>query len=931
MVPRSIAMAGLGAFAWLAAASTGSALTDGECFECHDDPDIEMEADDGAERSAYVDPKVFQKSIHGKKGCVSCHSDVRGVPHDDDLASVRCERCHREQQAVYADSLHGISVSNNDPLAPHCWDCHGKHNITGAKDPQSWTNPVNIPETCGRCHAEDAPVARSRNVKQHNILRHYEESIHGEGVNKKGLSVTAVCSSCHTAHRVFPHTDPRSSIHRDNVVGTCTQCHGLIEQVHRKVIDGALWEKEPHRIPVCVDCHEPHEARKIYYDEGVSDRDCLRCHARALERAGGDPLPALDVGRLARSAHFRTSCAQCHTGVDPSRVRSCQTVIEKVNCATCHAQQVQQHQRSIHGKLLAKGDKDAPGCEACHQGHGIQSKTDPSSPIFPKNVPQLCGKCHREGEKAARRNGSLEHHVVEHFSMSIHGKGLLESGLVVTATCTSCHTAHQPLAAKDSASSVNPKNVAHTCGRCHSGIEEQLRTSVHSPLVTKTDEKLPVCSGCHTAHDIRRTDKETFKANVMATCGRCHQDVAQTYFETYHGKVSKLGEGATAKCHDCHGAHDVLKTTDRRSHLSRENIVTTCGKCHEGSHRRFAGYLTHATHHDPEKYPMLFWSFWAMTGLLLVTFGVFGLHTLVWLPRSFRERFKLRKKAAPSPDETPEHDQGAMFQRFQPSLRQMHFGLIITFFGLALTGMALKFSYMPWAQALSTALGGIETMGATHRLCACVMILIFAIHLLVVAHHRQKAGVPWKQLLLGPSSLMPAKRDWDELVATVKWFLRRGPRPQYGQWTYWEKFDYFAVFWGIAVIGSTGVILWFPEVFTHFLPGWFINVAMIIHSDEALLATGFIFTIHFFNTHFRPDKFPMDMVMFTGRMSVEELKHERPKYYEELVASGELEKRLVPPAPKEFRYWAAVFGTCALVVGFSLVVFIAWSMLFGYR
>ena len=170
-----------------------------------------------------------------------------------------------------------------------------------------------------------------------------------------------------------------------------------------------------------------------------------------------------------------------------------------------------------------------------------------------------------------------------------------------------------------------------------------------------------------------------------------------------------------------------------------------------------------------------------------------------------------------------------------------------------------------------------------------------------------------------------------EFVQTIKWFLRRGPRPEYGRWSYWEKCDYFAVFWGIAIIGSTGFILWFPELCTYILPGWFINVATIIHSDEALLATGFIFTIHFFNTHFRPEKFPMDMVMFTGRVAVDELKREKPRYYEELVASGELEKRLVPQTSKEFRLWAAIFGTLALVIGFSLVVFIIWSMIFGYR
>jgi hypothetical protein len=135
----------------------------------------------------------------------------------------------------------------------------------------------------------------------------------------------------------------------------------------------------------------------------------------------------------------------------------------------------------------------------------------------------------------------------------------------------------------------------------------------------------------------------------------------------------------------------------------------------------------------------------------------------------------------------------------------------------------------------------------------------------------------------------------------------------------------------VAIIGSTGFVLWFPEWCTYVLPGWFINVATIIHSDEALLATGFIFTVHFFNTHFRPEKFPMDTVMFTGRVSVNELKREKPRYYQELVESGELEERTVGPAPKEFRFWSTIFGATAVIVGLSLVVFIIWSMIWGYR
>ncbi len=903
-------------------ALSAPALENEECLFCHGDPQAVQTLPDGKTRPIYVNPDAFAKSVHAKEQCVSCHADIAELPHAEKLQPVDCSACHTQAEE-FAKSLHGQAVAKGDPLAPQCWTCHGSHDILPRSNPESRSNPINVPKMCGGCHAEDAPVAKTRNIPQHNILQNYEESIHGEGMLKKGLTVTAMCTSCHTAHRVLPHTDPDSTINRENVVKTCTQCHALIEQVHRKVVEGQLWEKEPNKIPVCVDCHQPHQIRKVFYDEGVSDRDCMVCHDKELQGAK-KTLAAVNPEHLAGSSHAKVHCAQCHTGTTPSLHRPCETVAPAVDCSICHADQVEQQKKGIHGQLLAKGDPDAPGCLDCHTGHTTMKKDNPASPTFPKNVPELCGRCHREGEKAARRHKSSQTDIVKNYSMSIHGKGLLESGLVVTAMCTNCHTAHQPLPSSDPDSSVNPKNIAGTCGKCHEGIQKTFLASIHSPTVSKTDKPLPVCSSCHTAHTITRTDIEEFKQNILETCGKCHQDVTETYFQTYHGKVSKLGSGGAAKCHDCHGSHDILPVADPKSHVSRDNIVATCAQCHPGSHRRFAGYLTHATHHDPVKYPILFYTFWMMTALLVGTFVFFGFHTLIWLPRSFREMMKWRRTEALG-------EEVLLFERFDPIIRQLHFVLVISFFGLALTGMALKFSYMPWALWLSGALGGFRAMGVIHRSCAVVLVTLFISHLVVIIEHKRRTAASWKDLVLGAHSLVPGLNDLWELIATIKWFLRLGPRPRYGLWTYWEKFDYFAVFWGVAIIGSTGLILWFPEFFTHFLPGWVINVATIVHSDEALLAVGFIFTIHFFNTHFRPEKFPMDMAMFTGRVSLEELKRERPRFYEELLEKGELDKHLVHQAPKHFRFWAGLFGTLALVIGFSLVLFILWSMVFGYQ
>ncbi len=139
------------------------------------------------------------------------------------------------------------------------------------------------------------------------------------------------------------------------------------------------------------------------------------------------------------------------------------------------------------------------------------------------------------------------------------------------------------------------------------------------------------------------------------------------------------------------------------------------------------------------------------------------------------------------------------------------------------------------------------------------------------------------------------------------------------------------MFWGIAVIGTTGLLLWFSEFFTHFLPGWLLNVAGIIHSDEALLAVGFIFTIHFFNTHLRPEKFPMDIVVFTGRMPLDELRRDKPLEYEALAKSGELEKRLAEPYQPIVIKTIRAFAWTALAIGFATVVWIIYAMLFAYR
>ncbi len=881
---------------------------DDECLICHGRTKLKREE---SEESVFIDQKILRASIHSKLACVHCHIDLRekDLPHEKKLARPACGSCHyhEEIEKLHRASIHGQLLSDGDKKAPHCQDCHGGHDITPARDPRSVLAKSRIAPLCKKCH-------------QDRSERFHESSL------EKGLLVAASCVSCHTAHQTLPRTSENSAIARGNADKTCLKCHVQFEEAHQKVIARDLWEEAAEALPACIDCHHPHEFQGSRQD-GVPAENCLQCHGTIdLETVDGRSL-FVDAGELSRSRHAGIACSQCHWGSKPAEDRPCATITRKVRCAACHAGIGKDHQESRHGELLAQNDPHAPSCQDCHGSHGILGADDSSSPIHPLRVPILCSRCHRdpqpgeEGAPAARRREDGVQDAVSWYSESIHGRGLLEGGLLVSATCTSCHTAHQVLPGTDLRSSVHPENLPATCGKCHLGIQETFLQSVHSSKITQVDRELPTCGHCHDAHFIGSTDDDGFRLEIMTTCGRCHPEVARTYFYTYHGKVSLLGYARTAKCHDCHGAHDILPAPDHRSHLNKSKIVATCKKCHSGATRNFAGFLPHADPRDPERYPGLFAVFVGMTALLVGTFSVFGLHILLWLPRSAQLRRRYPRM--------PPHAGEKRYVRFSRLDRLLHILMILSFLFLGLTGLTLKFSHTGWASFLSSLLGGFQSAGTIHRVAALLMIGVFAAHLADVLRKKRRNGFSWREMLSGPNTLLPVRKDSSDFWGTIKWFLGRGERPRYGRWSYWEKFDYLAAFWGIVVIGSTGLLLWFSELFTRFLPGSILNVATIIHSDEALLAVGFIFTIHFFNTHLRPEKFPMDVSIFTGQLSLEEFRRDKPLDYEALEKSGELERRLADPLSPGAVQIARIFAWAALAMGFFMVVWIVYAMLFA--
>ncbi|MBN1338847.1 MAG: cytochrome c3 family protein [Bacteroidales bacterium] len=902
--------------------------TNEDCMMCHEDPELTAERQ-GKSVSLFVNIKILEHSVHRDVDCVLCHADAAGddFPHAEILAPVNCGDCHEKPQDEFDKGIHGQALKLKALYAPDCKECHGGHDILPSRQPDSRTYKMNIPVLCGKCHREGAPVARIYNINEHNILENYSQSIHGEGLFKKGLIVSATCNDCHGNHLILPHTSPNSSISVSNIATTCMQCHAEIEKVHTKIIRKELWEKEPGAIPACTDCHPPHKVNIQNIVNTISDRSCLHCHEKqGIHKVVGDTVFSLLVNKedITNSVHKNIACVKCHSDVSTQLARPCETA-GQVNCSNCHAEVSNVYNASGHGQSRSRKEANAPYCTDCHGRHIVKSRYDDTSPTYRSAIPALCGSCHREDGRASEMADLKEVDAFRDYSSSVHGRGLTEKGLLPSAVCTDCHTTHYVLREVDERSSIHPRNIPATCATCHKGIYDDYINSDHAINQGDRRKKYPTCADCHTAHVISEISRDQFMNEVTHQCGTCHGDLAETYMETYHGKAYRLGYLKAAKCSDCHGAHRIYNSNNPLSSVGSRNIVETCRKCHPDANMRFTGYLTHATHHNKAKYPALYYTFWGMTSLLIGVFGFFGIHLLMWLPRSIQSMKKRRERHKA---EGPRY----YIRRFTRSQRATHLFVILSFMMLALTGMMLKFAGMPWAAWFAKVLGGVEVAGKIHRFAAVITFGYFLFHIVSLLRMKFRRRIPLGRFVFGKNSLMFNRQDIKDFWATLKWFVGAGPRPDYGRWTYWEKFDYMAVFWGVAVIGFSGLILWFPEYFTKLMPGWLINVAMIIHSDEALLAVGFIFTIHFFNTHLRPDAFPMDTVIFTGTVPFEEYKYDRPREYEELKKSGKLKKMVIRREEKP-KYEKAVrlFGYTFLSLGLLLVVLIIYSMLFGYQ
>ncbi len=376
--------------------------------------------------------------------------------------------------------------------------------------------------------------------------------------------------------------------------------------------------------------------------------DCLMCHGDASAARADGRSVAVTAETFGGSIHGLSgvACVDCHRDLAAQAEWPHAEKLKPAQCATCHEPAVTLYEKGIHAQARRSGGNlVAATCADCHGSHDILPKTEPASRTHHMRLIETCGKCHGN-EEIIKRGRIAIGNVVDLYRDSIHGRALLKSGLTVAPTCNDCHSSHDIRVKKDPESRVYRTAIPDTCGKCHEGIAREYGQGVHGQQVAKGSPLAPVCSDCHSAHQIRRAEVESWRLEVVQECGTCHEQSAKTFADTFHGQVTSLGFTRVAACADCHGAHAIFPTSDPRSAVAPKNLTATCQKCHEGATESFAKFDPHADPHNRERNALLYYTTRFMQMLLAGVFTFFGIHTALWFGRSMQLKAseKLRRR-----------------------------------------------------------------------------------------------------------------------------------------------------------------------------------------------------------------------------------------------------------------------------------------------
>jgi cytochrome b subunit of formate dehydrogenase len=604
--------------------------------------------------------------------------------------------------------------------------------------------------------------------------------------------------------------------------------------------------------------------------------DCLACHSDAVDEA-----------KYKASIHGSMfECTDCHKDIKAAGPH--EPAPKKPECASCHADAVKAYDNSVHGKAVAAGRKDAATCLSCHGSpHEILPASDPKSKISHQNIPGTCATCH--GQKMVMERTGLSSQPYLSYQESVHGKAVA-GGSDKAAVCTDCHGNHEILGPGDPKSPIFKFNVPQTCAKCHPEEKAKYTDSIHGQAIARGNWQSPVCTDCHGIHMIRgpKDPKSPVSAQQLAklTCGRCHEQVrltqefgvpgnrVSTYMSSYHGLAVEGGSTIAANCASCHGAHDILPSSDPRSTIAQANLVTTCGKCHQGASANFVKGKIHIE--APLSADV--GSIWVKRvrmfylAMIFATIGGMVLHNfLAWL-RKARAKKQAQRRIVVRMDNA---------QRFQ------HLTLLISFITLVITGFALKYPDSWFAQMLHMSEG---VRGIVHRVAGVILIAGGVFHVVYLATSR--GG---RKMLF---DMLPEPKDAMDVVQALGYYLGfTENKPKFKRFGYAEKAEYWALIWGTVVMAVTGLALWFKVLAGIIGPRWLLDVATAIHFYEAILATLAIVVWHFYAVIFDPDAYPMNWAWYDGKMDIEMYHHEHELDYQTVGKSIEAAAQKEEAAP----------------------------------
>jgi cytochrome b subunit of formate dehydrogenase/5-methylcytosine-specific restriction endonuclease McrA len=612
----------------------------------------------------------------------------------------------------------------------------------------------------------------------------------------------------------------------------------------------------------------------------LKDGDCLTCHGDSsltTEENGKTVSLFVDQAKFKHGIHGSAfTCVDCHKDV---KSLAHDKPPEKIRCAQCHADEVTAAAHGIHGQASRAGKDPAATCQDCHGDvHTVVTADDPKSPVNHANIPATCGQCH--GQKFLMESNGESAQPFISYQASVHGRAV-ENGSQKAAVCTDCHGAHQILAATDPRSPINNFKVASTCGKCHADVAHSFNLSIHGQALARGNGLAPTCTDCHGIHSIKapgNPNSPVSEQNLSRdVCARCHEGVrlsqefgvpgnrVTSYFDSYHGLAAEGGSVVAANCSSCHGVHNILPSSDPHSTVNPANLDATCGQCHKGVTQKFTRTPVHlqggVRGGDIDSVAVR-WVRWIYVPLILIVIGAMFLHNaIIWRSKAVTRRRMMNP----------------YMTRMTANQRWQHLILLLSFIILVITGFALKFPESWFAHTLGM---GEHLRSIIHRIAGCVLIGGGIYHVFYLAMAREG-----RRML---RDIAPRPKDAFDALGTMRYYLGLSrEKPKFGRFTYGEKAEYWALVWGTALMGLTGIMLWAKVWVGNLLARWWVDVATAVHFYEAILATLAILVWHFYQVFFDPDVYPMNWAWWDGKMPVEHYKHEHELDVESLDETGD--------------------------------------------